>query len=491
MFIRNNQKKLWVLVLAIFLIAVFFSTYRLAESPPVWYDEGIFSQVAINMALGDGYNLRVAPSILVPAEVSTTGLTVTFPVSLIVKYFGVNVVNLRVMMVIFILATVIISFFFLRNLGRSRVALYGMMLLVSFAPLYGHGKSVLGEVPGTFFFLVFLYMLHRLEQSDSPPKILYILAGLSAGLCVITKPFFLILIPILLVIGVVFRKVVLPSRASWFMFGVAFVVPLFVWLFIQFFGPNTINVFAHYSNPNSIDTWQAVRQNIWSFFSELQPGYYLVLLMAWVSSFLLRMRNGERPSIAEWLAISFSILTLIVYLRTSGYYRYFFPGQMLALVFFPYALFTIVIILSKQWARAKRWLGYGAHIILIGLFAFQFYQTIFHSYISDYFSSTSSAQLERYFEDHDSTKSIFLYDVPEVAIFMPESVPYYQYLEISEDILVGEDQLGQIRAGLPDAIIMGELFWSEHQDEDQFDYYRPVSTTLPRYVVLKKVNNEL
>ncbi len=489
MFSKIYQGKLpWIALLFLFVIPIFLSTYKLSESPPVWYDEGVFTQVAINMARDHGYHLQVAPDEFVSAESSTTGLTVLYPISLVFKYFGITIVNARIVMVLFILFTVIAVFLFLKKAGGPRVALYGILLLVSFAPLYGHGKSVLGEVPGMFFLFCFLYFLYHLEQSQKPNGALYILAGFFAGLCVITKPFFLILIPIIIVMGIIFRKVILRTRGGYLLFVVAFIIPFFVWVFIQFGGPSSINVLAHYSNPNSVNVWQAFHQNIWRFFSEPQPAYFLILLATWICSLFLRIRNRQLPSMAESVAISFSLVTLVVFLRTSGYYRYFFPGQTMAIVFFPYAVFNLVGILSRQLGKIKVLLYYTAQIFLISLFAFQFYQTSFHSWVSMYYGSINSARLENYFKNFNIKKSIFLYNVPEVVVFLPQDVAYFQYLKITGDIVIGKEQLSQIARGFPDQIIMTNLFWSEHQN--QFENYNVTSTGLDRYEVLERTKRD-
>jgi len=483
MFAKIYSIKLWWIALFIVLAtASFFSFYRLSESPPVWYDEGIFFQAAVNMSNGDGHSIQIAPNTFIPGQAITTGLTVTYPISLVFRLFGVSLLSARIVMTLYILLTVVLAWRFLSEVAGSRVALYGAALLVSFAPLYGHGKSVMGEVPGVFFLLLFLYTLYRLEKAQSLP--IYALSGLAAGLCVITKPTLLILLPVITVVGMLLYKRMGFSKLGFLWFFISFTVPFVVWLFVQFSDTGSINELAHYLNPNSVSISEAVILNIKRFFSELQPAYFLSLLSIWGISMFTRWRRSETPTMAECAAFGFSLLTFLSFFRTSGYYRYFFPGQIVALLFLPLSLFNFFGIFSHRPFKSPRSLLVVPHILLAGIIAFQFYQTSFHSWIAAYYNGTNSAQLEIFAKRLDASKTIFLYNVPEVAIFLPANFGYFQYLKISKDIIIGKEELRQIQRGVPDFIIMTNLYWSEHRD--QFAGYTVTTTDLTRYSVLER-----
>lgn len=489
MFFKICQEKLlWITLLFLLLIPIFLSTYKLSESPPVWYDEGIFTQVAINLSRGYGHRLQVAPQEFVSAQAATTSFVVTYPISLVFKYFGITIVHARAVMVFFLLLAVMMSFLFIWRMGGFKSAFYGTLLLVSFAPLYGHGKSVLGEVPGISFFFLFLYLLNRLEQSRFPSKILYASAGLMASFSVITKPFFLILVPIFLVVGILFRRITLRTAGGLLSFIVAFVIPFLIWLMVQFSGSPLMDIYTHYANPNSVNIWQAVFKNARLFFTELQPAYFLILLGVWIVSFFLRIRRLIYPTMTECVAAGFSFVTFLVFFRTSGFYRYFFPGQLVALLFLPFLLFNFARLFQDRFTKISWLLPLTIHAILLSIIAFQFYQTSFHSWVAKYYSSANSAQLEDYFKNFDIKKSIFLYNVPEVAIFLPADTAYFQYLKISKDIIISKEQLQQIARGFPDQIIMTNLFWSEHQD--QFENYGVTSTVLTRYKILERIKKD-
>ena len=75
-----------------------------------------------------------------------------------------------------------------------------------------------------------------------------------------------------------------------------------------------------------------------------------------------------------------------------------------------------------------------------------------------------------------------------MVVFLPSDVAYFQYLKITEDIVIGREQLNQIARGFPDQIIMTNLFWSEHQN--QFENYNVTSTGLDRYKILERIKKD-
>lgn len=471
---------MWPLVVIVFLIPIFLGFYKITESPPVWYDEGIFTQVAINMAQGWGHVLRVGPQEFMPGQAVTTGLTVTFPISLVFRLFGVSLTAARVVMVLYVLLTVFLTFLFVKKLANYKTAILSSFLLISFAPLYGDGKSVMGEVPGLFFFLLTLYWVYKLEQQNSQNTKSYLWAGFAAGLCAISKPTYLVILPVLAILCLIFFKDLRRNVMGFIGAALACLVPLVIWVIVQYSGPPLMNVWEHYANPNSVNIWQAVSANLRLFVSELQPAYFLSLIILWVSSLFYARQTKQKISMAEALAFGFTLITLLVFLRTKGYYRYFFPAQVVAIVFLP-----IILERFKALNIYKKLKFALIPSLIIFLIIFQFYQTFFHSWISEYKNGTNSAELQSYFGNYNSSRSLLLYDVPEVGIFLPPATAYYQYIKISDEIIIGQDNLDKVAQKIPRTIVMSGLFWSLHQDS--FAGFKPVSTTLSRYVVLQKV----
>ena len=57
-----SNKKLHIIIpVALLLITLFFSLFKLTESPPIWYDEGIILQPAINSVRTGKMGMQIAP----------------------------------------------------------------------------------------------------------------------------------------------------------------------------------------------------------------------------------------------------------------------------------------------------------------------------------------------------------------------------------------------------------------------------------------------
>ena len=241
-----------LLVVVAMLVTLFFATYKLTESPPTWLDEGIISQVAMNMVQGHTWHtvLQPAPGEYVSAGYVSTSYPVTYPVALSFELFGAGLLQARIVMVLFIMLFVSAAYALLRRLCTPWQAVAGVTLIATFAPLYGNGKNVLGEVPGLFFLTCFLLCVRRIELGNARLRA-YAGAGILLGLTVVTKPIFLLLLP---VVG----AVLLGSRSRYTLLGLAtafasFLAPLAVWVTTQFGNESVGQMLAIYVNPHGND----------------------------------------------------------------------------------------------------------------------------------------------------------------------------------------------------------------------------------------------
>jgi len=476
------------MISAIFLVVLLISTYKLTISPPPWYDEGIIIQTAKHMYGTGELLIRVAPDTLIKAGViASTGFPVVLPESIIFHFFGSGLFQARMLMVLYIFGLVVAVYFFARELYGKKIALYSLLLVGSFAQVYGNGKNVLGEVPGLFFLVLFLFFLTRLERRDFKGWHLYVLAGLTAGLAVATKPIFLILLG---AGGIAYfihiRKIKFEFR-SLFLGVLSLLVPLGYWAWNQFGGyANVQAVLNDYANPYALSDVSAMMlTNAKLFFTSTTPIYFALLLVALLVSFgIRRFREGAPLKIAETIILIFSILDVVVFLRTAGWYRYLFIGFVPLLILFPYALENIIYWVGSL-LRTPSFSGKLTPTILGLLILFQFYQIGFSSFVSDYYTSTRSASLEQYFSMQDPAKSVFLYDIPEAVIFL-KSENYYQYLHVSDSLIVGQDEVEKIYVGIPDSIVLGSRTWDAWKLNLGFDRYSE-KERFERYVVLERL----
>src|SRR3989344_7002207 len=88
-----------ILTLLILIVIVFFSLFRITESPPFGVDEGWVVQVATNIAESGRDGLQFAPGEIKHVSVLTSvGYTLQYPLALWFKIFGSGIFQARLMM---------------------------------------------------------------------------------------------------------------------------------------------------------------------------------------------------------------------------------------------------------------------------------------------------------------------------------------------------------------------------------------------------------
>ena len=484
----------------ILLIVLGFGTIRLSESPTVWGDEGMIIELAINLVQHGAIKTQIAPNEFISAAFVTTGFPVIYPVAASFKIFGIGLLQARAVMVVYLLLCVAALFVLVKRLFGMRNATYAALLIATFPPFYGNGKNVLGEVPGLFFFFLFLLCVHRIETSEQYRRWFYSFAGIAAGLCLVTKPTFLTLLPAIVGAAILLRKKPARDVASLALFAAGIAVPILLWVSTQFLpGDSLKNIFSFYSNPYQLDNVQTVIiQNILRFFKESAPLYLFGLFLLWSISFFSRLWQDFRTkplprviSYAEAISYVLVILILIAYLRTPGWHRYFFPAQIIVFLYTPSSLRFILngagkLIAQKlQYANPVRFLTHGVSLILSVFIIFQAYLVGFNSWIATTYKSTFTQELTAYFKTIDPNKSIFTY--PELIVVLP-SGNYYQFVDMN-GFTFGKEQLDKIAKNIkdgkdiPDILILTDRAWDArglafplYQEKDR----------VARYVIAEK-----
>lgn len=434
--------------------SVFLSFYRLTESPPTWFDEGIIIQTASNvLSQGPKASLMVAPEHPVSGWYVTTAYPVTFPIAASFWLFGASLFSARIVMALFIVFFVIAVYALVRMEMVRWLMVSSLGLIVTFAPLYGNGKNVLGEVPGLLFLTLFLLCVRYLESEKSTWR-LFLLAGLMLGLAVATKPIFLLLLPVVGVV-LIYSHNLLTLQKVFAAIG-GFLAAFLLWVWTQFGGDNWAAVLEHYANPNVTVMSNSIISNVFSFVTKIEPLYAFLLLVVWMLSFGVRVYRGYSISRAEWIGGLFSLLVYVAYLRTIGFYRHFLVGEMLALMYLPLSLKTIfsslcqgVMSMFFSDARSQFLLG-GIMLFLIG---FQGYQILFSSWVATHYNSHRAASLE-VLRSLPQDETIFLYNTPEAAIFLPRHMLYYQYIDISKKLQIGQNEIIRLSSGTPAFVLV-------------------------------------
>jgi hypothetical protein len=94
---------------------------------------------------------------------------------------------------------------------------------------------------------------------------------------------------------------------------------------------------------------------------------------------------------------------------------------------------------------------YGVTILL--LVCFQSYQVLFNSWVAEHYHSHKAASLE-VLNTLPQDKTIFLYNTPEAVVFLPQHMQYYQYIDISKKLQVGQSEIAQLSLGVPTFVLM-------------------------------------
>ncbi len=451
-------------------LVIFLTTFRLFESPETWMDEGLIIQSAIGLLETGKAALPVAPGVFEPAWYITTGYPVTLPLAGVFALFGISLEAARLVMLLFLISFFVALLVYVSRSMKGIAAWCALYLLIFFAPIYGNGRNVLGEVPGIVFIILALLPLLK---NDVLSRKNAIWIGVWAGLAVAAKPIFILFLPALLC-SLLVRHKELNLRNTFWVGTVSVIAPLLLWVVLQFNHDALGNILAVYSNPHSVDIGSAIVENLKRLVTEMQPMYFFAALSLWVVSYVIRRLRHEMVSAAEEVALIFSVLVLLAYLRTAGYYRYFFPAQVFALLYLPQSF----LYLFRERSVIYKHIAYA---VLFGLIIFQMHATFFRSWVAVHFNATRTETLESYFETIPKEQEIFIYQAPEVVPFAPKDT-VYQYTKIIPAVIAGKEYQSRVLLGqAPLVIAPEELFLQE--STSTFQHY-VVTQTIDRYVVL-------
>lgn len=429
LFKKNNMYSIKnVLVFVLFAILLSISLWRLSYSPATWYDEGINAGIARSLIQDNVFSLKIAPGEYVETRqfLITTNYPVLLPVALSLKFFGVSFTAARLPLVVYLCLFALVAYIATRKWYGDNAALATLALIVFFLPFYGNGKSVLGEVAGLFFLLAGLLFLenHNLKK--------IFLAGLFLGLSVATKPFFLLVLPALFV-GEVYRFFVKEKRKlpEYFILGLGLSGPILIWFLTinpNFNFSNILTAFQYYSNSYADKTniFELIFSNLKRFFTETTPLHFFVMF---VVSAVMIVRGLYKKSInvSEMILFVFVILNFLWYLKTPGWYRYFFPAHLLLFLFFPAGLNKI---LSKRFFI----------IIILFFLAIQSFLLVSKHNEPLYYSTEVQDFVEYTYQQMEVNDSILVVNSPSVA-FLLVNRSVSQYVRINPQLVFAPNNI--------------------------------------------------
>lgn len=168
--------------------------YRLGDFPVTWFDEGSHLHVPKALVTFGRYADYSSEGFRYFGATTGVGPTVMLPVAAAFRLLGVGLVQARLVIVAYLLASLAAFFVLAKRMGGMRVAWVATALLVATrgAPILEYGREVLGEVPGLFFLVAGLFIWFRDWERPSWKSLS--LTGILFGLAAVTKQQYLLFI---------------------------------------------------------------------------------------------------------------------------------------------------------------------------------------------------------------------------------------------------------------------------------------------------------
>lgn len=357
---RANAVRRYGLIIASIGVVSILALFNLTHYPLTWFDEGSHLHVPKTLIRFGVYADYSSEGFRYYGPTVGVGPTVMLPIAAAFKLFGIGLLQARLVMALYLLATIYIFYRLADILGGSRFAWVATALLIASrgVALLEYGRQVLGEVPGLFFVVAGFALWFATWEKASWRQLG--LVGLLLGLAMVTKnQYLLVLAPTLGVAwlaNLVYYRTV-PQRT--------FIIPGLVagacfalWqvYMILYLGPATAGenlaalrtATAGAALVFSPDLMKRSLQELLSF--KVYLGWLLPIL---IYSFLLalpRQREGQ-----QWgVLFALIVVNLVWYVVASiSWLRYAFPA--LALVSLFVARFFFDLTEGFQFKPAAFW----------------------------------------------------------------------------------------------------------------------------------------
>lgn len=447
-FVKRKEFLLAVIILWI----VFVSFWSFRTNPPYWTDEGIYHQIITNLSDFGIMGLRLSPTTFSDTSLITVGYPVFYPAVVSFGLFGDSVTVLRLTAIGFLLGFLLVTYLLVRNLYGVKYAIISVLLISLFSPLYGNGKTFLGEVPGMFYFVFGLFIFDYALKIKKRRFLVLFVSGVLLGLAASSKPNFLVILPALAV-GFVWKwrefLITKERRRGTGIMVLGISAAMLIWFLTQF-GINTSagGVFAHYSDPYHIQNiWPTIFTNLKRFTTESTPLHFLLLLTTTMFMLVIKVFRREQLRFIEIVIMAFVGAIMVFYVRTAGWYRYFFPAHLLLFIFFPVSIEFI----SQRFLNisAKR-AGIISLSVITLLSVVQFWVMYTERFRIGPDEPTVFDQYLNYF---DKKESVFFYSVPDIAARYHSS-NFYQYIKMSKFLSLGSENIELFKKGFFDRVVM-------------------------------------
>ena len=181
---RLIQQAALVLIL---LLVAFLALYNLTGYPTTWFDEGSHLHVPKTLVRFGVYADYSSEGFRYYGPTIGVGPTVMLPIAAVFQLFGIGLLQARLVMAAYLLATIGVFYGLAHLLGGRRLAIVATGLLVTSrgVGLVLYGRQVLGEVPGMFFLVAGFWLWFAGWERPNWKRLVAV--GMLLGLSMITK----------------------------------------------------------------------------------------------------------------------------------------------------------------------------------------------------------------------------------------------------------------------------------------------------------------
>ncbi|MEK7643491.1 MAG: hypothetical protein AAB372_03535 [Patescibacteria group bacterium] len=319
--------------------------YRFIEFPKYWWDESFTIEIARTVLETGRVDITIAPH--TPSNIaialSANGFPMSLPLALMFHIFGIGIFQARLYMLLWLIGGALTLWLLLRKFFDGTDAILAMLPVITFASFYANGRTATGDIPGFLFFTLGIGMIIAEER--------YVFGGLLLGLATVTKTSL--------------YHMALPAIFFWWLLrarslGIRPILKIassaacvgILWFLLLLPRPYAFSqimpALEFYKNPiNKPSLLMRMPQSLTEIFGSTTIIYLLgiCILITWA-----RVRNGFSKTQRNFITYVgiYSILQLIVFLRSPGWHRYLLAVELLLLsVLYP----SLVAILGTSRKR--------------------------------------------------------------------------------------------------------------------------------------------
>jgi 4-amino-4-deoxy-L-arabinose transferase-like glycosyltransferase len=321
-------------------ILLFLCLFHLTSFPTTWYDEGSHLHVPKTLLLSGVYADKSSEGFRYYGPTVGVGPTVMLPIAASFWLFGIGLLQARLVMVGYLLATIFAFYYFVKYFQGDRVSIIATALLVTSrgVSILENGRQVLGEVPGFLFLILGLYLWY---QSCSKKGLRYlIVSGIFLGLAMITKYQYVVVVAPSLIIAWLANLIYYRTspQKNFIVTGAVAAACFLLWqvILILYLGPATAQqnfnslriATAGAALVFSISLMKASIQALLSF-----KVYFSLLFVTWLYGFFLSIRRTQEGQKWGILFIMVSINLAWYVVASIGWLRYAFPALAISSIF--------------------------------------------------------------------------------------------------------------------------------------------------------------